>query len=123
VRGRETCNDLIMSSTITTPSEIIAKLRTAFDNALSTKSLHFFPSTIHSVSQFGIEVTRSLSLQPNLTPSKLEIRLCPALQNKSTSDAPSQPRDPFAAPYDQNLLVGELKDSDAEQEYAILVLS
>lgn len=71
---------------------------------------------------------------------QFEIRLCPALQKKPKLPTPqfddqsgtdttskgdlangrSKP-DPFAPPYIQNLLIGELKDEDEGVEYVILV--
>ncbi|TBU24517.1 HIT-like protein [Dichomitus squalens] len=98
--------------------EIVAKLSDSFEKARSSGDLLFFPSTTHHHEENGVE---------------FQIRLCPALQNKPrlptpdfSGDAPSAVQqekkryDPFAPPYNPNLLLGEVRDEAEGNEYVIL---
>ena len=124
--------------------EIIAKLPESFDKAQEAGDLFFFPSTVHTHAEHGVDV--SSRFVPACTPSPIlctspvarapqfEIRLCPALENKPklptphfAADAPSPPppeetrHDPFAPPYNPRLLLGEVRDAFEGHEYVILV--
>ncbi|KAH9859105.1 ATP adenylyltransferase-domain-containing protein [Lenzites betulinus] len=108
-------------STMYAQDAIIAKLPEAFDKARASGDLLFFPSTVHKHSEHGVE---------------FEIRLCPALQDKpplptphfdgdapQLGDAPKTEKtkpDPFAPPYVPNLFLGEVRDEEEGDEYAIL---
>ncbi|KAI1785774.1 HIT-like protein [Ganoderma leucocontextum] len=99
-------------------ADIVAKLSDSFEKARTSGDLLFFPSTLHTHAENGIE---------------FQIRLCPALQNKPrlptpdfSPDAPSpeeqekKRHDPFAPPYNPNLLLGEVRDEGEGNEYVIL---
>ncbi|KAI0779321.1 HIT-like protein [Fomes fomentarius] len=101
-----------------THKEIIAKLPESFDKAKEAGDLLFFPSTVHTHEENGVE---------------FEIRLCPALQNKPRLPTPDfspdaqaaveqekKRHDPFAPPYIPSLLLGEVKDEFEGHEYVIL---
>ncbi|RDX41812.1 HIT-like protein [Lentinus brumalis] len=103
---------------MSTHKEILAKLPEHFDKARESGDLLFFPSSVHTHAENGVE---------------FQIRLCPALQNKPrlptpdfTKDAPSaqaqekQRHDPFAPPYVPALLLGEVRDASEGREYVIL---
>ncbi|TRM69493.1 HIT-like domain-containing protein [Schizophyllum amplum] len=99
-----------------TPAEIIAKLPATFEAAKATGNLFFFPSTVHThVDDFGISY---------------EIRLCPALQHKPPLPTPhfdadpekeKKKPDPFAPPYNEKLLIGELRGEEEEDQYVLLL--
>ncbi|KAK7005782.1 ATP-transf domain-containing protein [Favolaschia claudopus] len=99
------------------PTEILGKLGPTFDKAQAQGDLLFFASTIVKHSDSDVEY---------------EIRLCPALQSKPSlptphfapqndSSAEKKVIDPFEPPYNPNLLVGELRDEDSGEEYAVLL--
>ncbi|KAJ8077213.1 bifunctional AP-4-A phosphorylase/ADP sulfurylase [Marasmius tenuissimus] len=103
------------------PPEVIAKIPSQYEQALDAGDLFFFPSTVHTHSESGIEY---------------EIRLCLALQKKPTLPSPhfdtkeapvktddaSKPNDPFAPPYNNGLFVGYLRDARYdEEEYVVLL--
>ncbi|TFK83200.1 HIT-like protein [Polyporus arcularius HHB13444] len=103
---------------MSTHKEILAKLPENFDKARESGDLLFFPSSVHTHAENGIE---------------FQIRLCPALQNKPrlptpdfTKDAPSaqaqeqKRHDPFAPPYVPALHLGEVRDASEGREYVIL---
>ncbi|KAF8497653.1 ATP adenylyltransferase-domain-containing protein [Gautieria morchelliformis] len=83
----------------------------AFDEALSSGDLLFFPSSVHPHLDSGVQ---------------FELRLCPALQHKpnpsanlvSVGESNERP-DPFAPPYNAKLLVGELESDDGD--YIVLL--
>ncbi|KAI5123679.1 hypothetical protein M0805_001707 [Coniferiporia weirii] len=106
-------------------STIISALDKRFALARDAGDLYFFPSTIHTHEEAGVE---------------FEIRLCPALQNKPKLPTPhfevdaqivraggaanaetAGKLDPFAPPYNLNLLVGELKDEEEGEEFVVLL--
>ncbi|PPQ87455.1 hypothetical protein CVT25_008191 [Psilocybe cyanescens] len=92
-------------------SDIITKVSSSFDNALKTGDLLFFPSTVENHIEADVEY---------------QIRLCPALQNKPVLPTPhfeikNLKYDPFAPPYNANLLVGELKDVESQEEFVVLL--
>uniref|UniRef100_A0A8H7Y472 Uncharacterized protein n=1 Tax=Psilocybe cubensis TaxID=181762 RepID=A0A8H7Y472_PSICU len=92
--------------------DILSKLQSSFDNALKTGDLLFFPSTVERHTEADVEY---------------QIRLCPALQNKPALPTPHFDQkekvkfDPFAPPYNANLLVGELTDEESKEEFIILL--
>ncbi|KAF8575102.1 HIT-like protein [Ramaria rubella] len=87
-------------------AQIISSLQPAFEKALASGDVLFFPSTIHSHSDSGVQ---------------FELRLCPALQQKPklSAEGTSARYDPFAPPYIPKLLVGELTTD--EEEYVVLL--
>ncbi|KAJ7747272.1 ATP adenylyltransferase-domain-containing protein [Mycena metata] len=100
-----------------TPTEILAQLGSKFDEAQTEGDLLFFPSTIVKHEDSGIEY---------------EIRLCPALQSKPALPIPNftahdntplknKGGDPFEPPYNPNLHVGDLRDEDNAEDYAVLL--
>ncbi|KIY74326.1 ATP adenylyltransferase [Cylindrobasidium torrendii FP15055 ss-10] len=96
------------------PHEIIEKVPIQFERGLESGDLLFFPSTISIHNEGGVNY---------------EIRLCPALQKKSPEKHAeiSEPvekekrPDPFAPPYNPNLLVGYLRTEEFEEEYVVLM--
>ncbi|KAI0821707.1 ATP adenylyltransferase-domain-containing protein [Trametes gibbosa] len=111
-----------MTGTMHAQDAILAKLPAAFDTARASGDLLFFPSTVHTHAEHGVE---------------FEIRLCPALQDKPplptpdfSADADAAPAerqeeekkrpDPFAPPYVPNLYLGEVRDEADGDEYVIL---
>ncbi|KAI0339771.1 hypothetical protein BDW22DRAFT_1335536 [Trametopsis cervina] len=110
-----------MKSVLSTPAEIIAQLPAGFERAKEAGDVLFFPSTVHTHNEFGVE---------------WEITLCPALQTKPKLPTPhfdaaadeqraqlskeGRKFDPFAPPYVPNLLLGELKDETEGEEYVVL---
>uniref|UniRef100_D8Q941 Uncharacterized protein n=2 Tax=Schizophyllum commune (strain H4-8 / FGSC 9210) TaxID=578458 RepID=D8Q941_SCHCM len=101
---------------MSTPSEILARLPATFEDAKTTGNLFFFPSTVHThVDEFGIPY---------------EIRLCPALQHKPPLPTPhfdadpekeAKKPDPFAPPYNEKLVVGELQGEEPQDQYVVLL--
>jgi len=100
-----------------TATEILAQLGSKFDKAQTEGDLLFFPSTIVKHEDSGIEY---------------EIRLCPALQSKPALPIPNftahdntplknKGGDPFEPPYNPNLHVGDLRDEDNAEDYAVLL--
>ncbi|KAJ7141498.1 ATP adenylyltransferase-domain-containing protein [Mycena epipterygia] len=94
-----------------TPAEILTKIGPGFEKAQAEGDLLFFPSTIVKHSSDNIEY---------------EIRLCPALQKKPHLPTPhfaaeSKLQDPFEAPYNPNLYIGELRDEDNTEDYVVLL--
>ncbi|KAH9942509.1 uncharacterized protein BXZ73DRAFT_88058 [Epithele typhae] len=92
------------------------QLPASFEAARAAGDLHFFPSTVHTHAEDGID---------------FEIRLCPALQKKPAAPAPEfdavedaspakAPQDPFAPPYTPGLFLGEVKDEFEGREYVVL---
>ncbi|GJE92278.1 ATP adenylyltransferase-like protein [Phanerochaete sordida] len=104
-----------------TAAQIIAKLPERFEKANAEGDLLFFPSTIHTHEEHGVE---------------WEIRLCPALQHKPHLPTPhfdagaderrsalgleGRTFDPFTPPYVPNLHLGDLKDEVDGDEYVVL---
>ncbi|KAJ7187952.1 ATP adenylyltransferase-domain-containing protein [Mycena filopes] len=100
-----------------TPSEILTQLGPSYEKAQTAGDLLFFPSTIIKHQNAGIEY---------------EIRLCPALQDKPTLPIPNftahdntplkgKGPDPFEPPYNPNLHVGDLRDEENAEDYAVLL--
>ncbi|KAL5485097.1 APA2 [Sanghuangporus weigelae] len=106
-------------------SAIISQVGERFAQARESGDLLFFPSEVHLHDEAGIQ---------------FQIRLCPALQQKPRLPTPhfddeqsahehgayrvdKHPKkpDPFAPPYIPNLLVGELRDEEEGEEFAILL--
>jgi ATP adenylyltransferase len=89
-------------------SDIIYRLSSCYDKALSSGDLCFFSSTVHKYVEYDVEY---------------QIRLCPALQKKhvAVGQEPAKPLDPFAPPYTSNLFIGEIHDKEGDQEYAVLL--
>ncbi|KZT41511.1 HIT-like protein [Sistotremastrum suecicum HHB10207 ss-3] len=97
-------------------AEILARLPTSFSKARDSGDLLFFPSTVHRHQEGGVE---------------FEIRLCPALLHKPTLPTPHfskndasaaqehKLKDPFAPPYNENLIVGETEVEGGE--YVVLL--
>ncbi|KAI0062878.1 ATP adenylyltransferase [Artomyces pyxidatus] len=96
----------------TAHSQIISAIPDAFERGKASGDLLFFPSEIHTHSDGGID---------------FQIRLCPALLQKPTLPTPhfnqtsNDKLDPFKAPYNPNLYVGELKDDEEGVEYVVLL--
>ncbi|TFL01463.1 HIT-like domain-containing protein [Pterulicium gracile] len=101
------------------PAEIITRIPTQFAKAKQDGDLFFYPSTVHSHTEIGID---------------FEIRLCPALQKKPVLPTPQfevppvvsstteeKPVDPFMPPYNKGLYIGELKDELEDKEYVVLL--
>ncbi|KAF8197845.1 ATP adenylyltransferase-domain-containing protein [Pholiota molesta] len=109
-------------------TDIISKLPGCFDKALQSGIFCFFHQPVLDI--------RILTLR------WYEIRLCPALQRKSTQsrshvDSKTQPTsvdsqdsahedkqklsDPFSPPYSNNLYIGDLKDEESQEEFTILL--
>jgi ATP adenylyltransferase len=116
--------------------DIISKVPERFDNALKSGDLLFFPSTTTKHVDSDVEVTPdALSDSLPLIIYQYGICLCPALQYKFTTpnfndtDANTGVElsgngsivDPFAPPYNVNLLIGELQDQESEEEFVVLV--
>ncbi|KAJ2918606.1 hypothetical protein MD484_g1815, partial [Candolleomyces efflorescens] len=103
-----------------THSDIIKKVPGAYESALKSGDLFYFPSTIEKHNELDID---------------FEITLCPALQKKpnlpsprfevdttaSEAAADSTKIDPFAPPYNPQLHVGDLRDELTEEEFVILL--
>ncbi|KAJ2928607.1 hypothetical protein H1R20_g8479, partial [Candolleomyces eurysporus] len=103
-----------------THSDIIKKVPGAYESALKSGDLFYFPSTIEKHNELDID---------------FEITLCPALQKKPTLPSPrfevettaseaaadDTKIDPFAPPYNPQLHVGDLKDELTEEEFVILL--
>ncbi|KAL5507168.1 APA2 [Sanghuangporus vaninii] len=107
-------------------SAIISQVSERFAQARESGDLLFFPSEVYLHEEAGIQ---------------FQIRLCPALQQKPRLPTPHfddeqsaanehgayrvdvHPKkpDPFAPPYIPNLLVGELRDEEEGEEFAILL--
>ncbi|KIY44416.1 HIT-like protein [Fistulina hepatica ATCC 64428] len=93
-----------------TAEAVISSLPLAFDRAVESKDVLFYPSTINTYPESGVE---------------FEIRLCPALQHKpaqpvSHSDEVSEKHDPFCGPFGENL-VGEIVDEEEGERYVVLL--
>jgi len=100
--------------------DIIQKIPQAFESARQSGDLMFFPSTIVTHNELGVD---------------WEITLCPALQHKPALPTPhldsvestaaatpaGKKLDPFAPPYNPQLHVGDLRDEEGGDEYAILL--
>jgi len=90
--------------------QIVSRVQAAFDDALASGDLLFFPSTVHPHEDSGVQ---------------FELRLCPALQHKPAlptprfEGTPKSEHDPFAPPYIPGLLVGELEGDGGD--YVILL--
>ncbi|KAF8274482.1 hypothetical protein EI94DRAFT_687821 [Lactarius quietus] len=100
-----------------TPPAIVSAVRPAFDKGKASGDLLFFPSEVRTHRDLGID---------------FQIRLCPALLEKPTlptlhfdldaAECEKKKRlDPFKAPYNPNLYVGELKDEEEGTEYVVLL--
>ncbi|KAL5523889.1 hypothetical protein ACEPAG_8062 [Sanghuangporus baumii] len=107
-------------------SAIISQVGERFAQARESGDLLFFPSEVYLHEEAGIQ---------------FQIRLCPALQQKPRLPTPHfddeqsaanehgmyrvdkrpEKPDPFAPPYIPNLLVGELRDEEEGEEFAILL--
>lgn len=113
-------------STSSAHAELVRQIPTSYEKAVTSGDLLFFPSTVHKHVDVDVE---------------FEIRLCPALQKKPTTETqpsiiPVDPAadaglatqgnkgtvfDPFSPPYNANLFVGELQDEDSQEEYVVLL--
>ncbi|KAL0956341.1 hypothetical protein HGRIS_002491 [Hohenbuehelia grisea] len=117
-------SEILPTTAMTTPADIISKIPSSFDLALASGDLLYFPSTVEKHDELGVQ---------------FEIRLCTALQKKPALPTPhfdtapdpapvelsaetkTEKFNPFAPPYNENLYVGELRDEESEQEYVILL--
>ncbi|GJJ06356.1 hypothetical protein Clacol_000547 [Clathrus columnatus] len=92
--------------------QVISRLPQAFDKAVESGQLIFFPSTVILHVELAIE---------------FHLRLCPALQKKPTSGDHGHnisgkkkgDHDPFAPPYETQLYIGELEED--EEKYVVLL--
>lgn len=130
--------------------EIIKRLPESFEHARAGGDLLFFPSSIHTHNEIGVDVspsfihTKFMDLDIlTVVFSRLrfthdiilqfEIRICPALQKKPSLPSPhfetgnaqlekgARPSDPFSPPYIPALYLGELRDEEEGAQYVILV--
>ncbi|TFK68683.1 ATP adenylyltransferase [Pluteus cervinus] len=91
-------------------ADLVARLSEAYDKALNSGDLLFFPSTIIKHVELGVD---------------FEIRSCPALLQKavaetlpasiSKTDDGFTEKNPFLPPYNQNLYVGEITPEGADE--------
>ncbi|KAF8650435.1 hypothetical protein AX16_005238 [Volvariella volvacea WC 439] len=90
------------------PRAIIDKLPTAYETALQSGDLLFFPSTTHPVAEGDVE---------------WEVSLCPSISHKpqgsGPSEVPEKAKDPFEPPYNEKLFLGEVGYDD--EEYAVIL--
>lgn len=102
-----------------TPAQIVARLPDAYNEAVIAGSVFYFPSTIEKHNEAGAE---------------FEICLCPALlkkpvlptphfdgEDKPPSEKRPAHKDPFAPPYEEPLVVGELVDEEIEGDHVFLL--
>ncbi|KZO92600.1 HIT-like protein [Calocera viscosa TUFC12733] len=94
-----------------TAEEIVKRVPRCATEASESGDLLYFPSDFYTYEENGID---------------FHIRHCPALLQKPALPAPDfsqQPvkKDPFAPPYVEKLVIGELKQEDGESQYVALL--
>ncbi|KAH7108402.1 hypothetical protein BKA62DRAFT_20765 [Auriculariales sp. MPI-PUGE-AT-0066] len=103
----------------TTPSQIVQRVSPTYDAAQASGAVHFFPSTIETHNEIGVEfeirLCPALLKKPELPPPAFDAGNAPPSEHKSTH------KDPFAPPYESALVIGELSNEDLEAEHVFLL--